>query len=251
VLVTHPKDPKDPHDIDSIPVLTDVIKPGKPLEQAVQAAQATQAAHAEAAPEAKGEPESLPQEPDSSSHPPVSEPEPKPEGAVAPVSTTELAAELADLTESAESAEAAKATDTSALAAPLEHEVPAAAELGAQADAESPAAAASFGSAASSVSHNPGSVRTHVSTEVSRPSEARELDVDLIAERVRSRFTGYLRDEGRALIQARCRDALEEHTNWLVRQMTREVTLALEAEVGRWVQDAVHEILAAQTSSKR
>jgi hypothetical protein len=79
-----------------------------------------------------------------------------------------------------------------------------------------------------------------------------ERDADQIAERLRARFAGYLREEGRRVIEARCREALEEHTSWLVRQVTREVALALEGEVMGWVRDAVREELAAhQASSSR
>ena len=78
-----------------------------------------------------------------------------------------------------------------------------------------------------------------------------ERDADHIAERLRARFAGYLREEGRRVIEARCREALEEHTSWLVRQLTREVALALEGEVMGWVRDAVREELAAHQASRR
>ncbi|HTH73700.1 MAG TPA: DUF2486 family protein [Trinickia sp.] len=73
-------------------------------------------------------------------------------------------------------------------------------------------------------------------------------DVEFIAERLRGRFSSYLREDARRVIEARCRDAIEEHTNWLVRQVTREVVSALEAEVAGWVRDAVREELARHTS---
>lgn len=75
----------------------------------------------------------------------------------------------------------------------------------------------------------------------SHPLDAR--DVELIAERMRTRFSSYLRQEARGAIEVRCRDAVEEHTNWLVRQVTRDVLTALEAEVANWVRDAVREEL--------
>jgi hypothetical protein len=78
-----------------------------------------------------------------------------------------------------------------------------------------------------------------------------ERDAEHIAERLRARFAGYLREEGRRVIEARCREALEEHTSWLVRQVTREVALALEGEVMGWVRDAVREELAAHQASRR
>jgi hypothetical protein len=75
-------------------------------------------------------------------------------------------------------------------------------------------------------------------------------DVEFIAERLRGRFASYLRQDARAVVEARCRDAIEEHTNWLVRQVTREVLGALEQEIGHWVRDAVSEELARHTSRR-
>jgi hypothetical protein len=43
------------------------------------------------------------------------------------------------------------------------------------------------------------------------------------------------------VIEARCRDALQDHTTWLVNQITREVALALETEMTGWVREAVEE----------
>ena len=75
-------------------------------------------------------------------------------------------------------------------------------------------------------------------------------DVEFIAERLRSRLSTYLRRDARGVIEAHCRDAIEEHTNWLVRQVTREVVSALEQEVAGWVRDAVSEELARHTSRR-
>lgn len=75
-------------------------------------------------------------------------------------------------------------------------------------------------------------------------------DVEFIAERLRARFSTYLRRDARGVIEAHCRDAIEEHTNWLVRQVTREVVSALEQEVAGWVRDAVREELARHTSRR-
>lgn len=75
-------------------------------------------------------------------------------------------------------------------------------------------------------------------------------DVEFIAERLRARFSTYLRRDARGVIEAHCRDAIEEHTNWLVRQVTREVVSALEQEVAGWVRDAVSEELARHTSRR-
>jgi hypothetical protein len=73
-------------------------------------------------------------------------------------------------------------------------------------------------------------------------------DIEFIAERLRARFSTYLRRDARGVIEGHCRDAIEEHTNWLVRQVTREVLSALEQEVAGWVRDAVSEELARHTS---
>jgi len=75
-------------------------------------------------------------------------------------------------------------------------------------------------------------------------------DVEFIAERLRTRFSTYLRRDARGVIEAHCREAIEEHTNWLVRQITREVVSALEQEVSGWVRDAVSEELARHTSRR-
>ncbi|KAB0637403.1 DUF2486 family protein [Burkholderia latens] len=69
-------------------------------------------------------------------------------------------------------------------------------------------------------------------------------DAQHIAERLRNRLTSYLTGAGREAIEARCRDALHDHTAWLVGQITREVALALETEVMEWVRDAVDEEIA-------
>ncbi|WP_345813164.1 DUF2486 family protein [Paraburkholderia sp. PREW-6R] len=71
-----------------------------------------------------------------------------------------------------------------------------------------------------------------------------ELDADVIAERLRGRFAGFLTGEGRAMIEARCRDALQDHTSWLVSHITREVALTLETEMTGWVREAVAEEIA-------
>ena len=94
------------------------------------------------------------------------------------------------------------------------------------------------------------SVATRESTAAQEDHGLDERDIDVIAERLRARFSNYLRDEGRGMIEARCRDALQEHTNWLLRQVTREIALALESEVTGWVRDAVRAELAAHRSRR-
>ncbi|MGU7843649.1 DUF2486 family protein [Burkholderia sp. AW33-5] len=75
-------------------------------------------------------------------------------------------------------------------------------------------------------------------------------DAQHIAERLRNRLTNYLTGEGREAIEARCRDALHDHTAWLVGQITREVALALETEVMEWVRDAVDEEIARHRTGR-
>lgn len=89
---------------------------------------------------------------------------------------------------------------------------------------------------------------TQVAADAKAPSTFDARDVEFIAERLRARFSTYLRRDARGVIEAHCRDAIEEHTNWLVRQVTREVLGALEQEVAGWVRDAVSEELARHTS---
>ena len=76
------------------------------------------------------------------------------------------------------------------------------------------------------------------------------LDADLLAERLRGRFASYLTGEGRSVIETRCRDALQDHTTWLVNQITREVALALETELSGWVREAVEEEMARRSPER-
>ena len=72
-------------------------------------------------------------------------------------------------------------------------------------------------------------------------------DADALVERLRGRCLTWLTGEGRAVIEARCSAAMQEHTNWLVGQVAREIGLALEMELKNWVKAAVHEELAARS----
>ncbi|WP_028207767.1 DUF2486 family protein [Paraburkholderia nodosa] len=71
-------------------------------------------------------------------------------------------------------------------------------------------------------------------------------DADALVERLRGRCLTWLTGEGRAVIEARCGAAMQEHTNWLVGQVSREIGLALETELTNWVKAAVREELAAR-----
>lgn len=94
--------------------------------------------------------------------------------------------------------------------------------------------------------HEPAG-HTDAAAQPEAPDAAAALtaeDAQHIAERLRNRLTNYLTGEGREAIEARCRDALHDHTAWLVGQITREVALALETEVMDWVRDAVDDEIA-------
>ena len=90
----------------------------------------------------------------------------------------------------------------------------------------------------------------HAHAPVAAPSHATDYDADVLAERLRGRFATYLKGDGRNLIEARCRDAFQDHTTWLVNQITREVALALETEMLSWVREAIREELGNSTTSK-
>lgn len=74
-----------------------------------------------------------------------------------------------------------------------------------------------------------------------------QLDADVIAERLRGRFAGLLAGDARSLIEARCRDALQQHTSLLVGQITTEVVRTLEAEMNTWVRKAVADEIARRS----
>ncbi|WOD18760.1 DUF2486 family protein [Paraburkholderia kirstenboschensis] len=65
------------------------------------------------------------------------------------------------------------------------------------------------------------------------------VDAERIAERLRERFAGFLAGDGRGVIEARCRSAVEEHATRLVDQITREVVSTLENQMTGWVREAV------------
>jgi hypothetical protein len=75
-----------------------------------------------------------------------------------------------------------------------------------------------------------------------------DLDVDVIAERLRRRVAGFLAGDGRSVIEERCRETLQAHTGWLIDQITREVALTLENEMTSWVREAVVEEIARRAS---
>ncbi|BAN22392.1 DUF2486 family protein [Caballeronia insecticola] len=73
-----------------------------------------------------------------------------------------------------------------------------------------------------------------------------EYDAELLAERLRGRFTGFLTGEARGLIEERCREVLREQSTQLVAAITREVAMALEGRMSEWVREAVETELRRQ-----
>jgi hypothetical protein len=90
----------------------------------------------------------------------------------------------------------------------------------------------------------------HTAPPEPMPAATTDYDADVLAERLRGRFATYLKGEGRNLIEARCRDAFQDHTTWLVNQITREVALALETEMVSWVREAIREELVKHAADK-
>ncbi|WP_186126657.1 DUF2486 family protein [Burkholderia gladioli] len=76
------------------------------------------------------------------------------------------------------------------------------------------------------------------------PPPAAPIDSWHIAERLQGRVADYLSGEGRALIDARCREAVQQHAAWLVGEVSQQVVTALAPEFERWVAEAVDEALA-------
>ncbi|WP_322042862.1 DUF2486 family protein [Paraburkholderia sp. J67] len=73
-------------------------------------------------------------------------------------------------------------------------------------------------------------------------------DADALVERLRGRALNWLTGEGRGVIEQRCSAAMQEHSHWIVGQVSREIGLALETELKGWVKAAVREELAARAT---
>ncbi|WP_334045975.1 DUF2486 family protein [Burkholderia cepacia] len=248
-------------DSSSIPTLTDVLVPGKPVPARAPAPDAPQppagaaipvltdvvaprttgAAPADSMPDAL-DPDSVVVEPVPTPHVPAVELP----GDEAVVTATVAAAALGETDAPAEpgAAEHVVAEDSAAMSAPLRssladddvlpHAFAAVAReaVGHAREAHMPEAAAVAAAAAAP------------QQDAQAVAGLTPEDAQHIAERLRNRLTNYLTGEGRDAIEARCRDALHEHSAWLVGQITREVALALETEVMDWVRDAVDEEIA-------
>ncbi|MCR5892498.1 MULTISPECIES: DUF2486 family protein [Burkholderia] len=248
-------------DSSSIPTLTDVLVPGKPVPARAPAPDAPQppagaaipvltdvvaprttgAAPADSMPDAL-DPDSVVVEPVPTPHVPAVELP----GDEAVETATVAAAALGETDAPAEpgAAEHVVAEDSAAMSAPLRssladddvlpHAFAAVAReaVGHAREAHMPEAAAVAAAAAAP------------QQDAQAVAGLTQEDAQHIAERLRNRLTNYLTGEGRDAIEARCRDALHEHSAWLVGQITREVALALETEVMDWVRDAVDEEIA-------
>ncbi|RKE26363.1 uncharacterized protein DUF2486 [Paraburkholderia sp. BL23I1N1] len=223
----------DPND-NSIPVLHEVLVQGNPA----QARHATGGETAPATqpvpdPEAAREPVFAPQ----TRH----EPAPAPESAPAQKEPT-LAPEPAHASEQAHPEEPAHPKKRSRAHHAGDH----------HRHGHQPAVAPSAGVFDRAEPHAPIEAGAIVPPDIDREAHARPqptLDADVIAERLRGRFAGFLTGEGRGIIEARCREALQDHTSWLVNQITREVALALETELTGWVREAVDQEMARRSGS--
>jgi len=245
-------------DSSSIPTLTDVLVPGKPVPARGPAPDALQppagaaipvltdvvvprtagAAPADSMPDAL-DPDSVVVEPVPTPHVPVVELP----GDEAVETATVAAAALGETDAPAEpgAAEHVVAEDSAAMSAPLRSSL--------ADDDVMPHAFAAV--AREAVGHAREAHMPEAAAAAAAPQQDAQAvagltpeDAQHIAERLRNRLTNYLTGEGRDAIEARCRDALHEHSAWLVGQITREVALALETEVMDWVRDAVDEEIA-------
>ncbi|KWF96998.1 DUF2486 family protein [Burkholderia cepacia] len=245
-------------DSSSIPTLTDVLVPGKPVPARGPAPDAAQppagaaipvltdvvaprtagAAPADSMPDAL-DPDSVVVEPVPTLHVPVVELR----GDEAVETATVAAAALGETDAPAEpgAAEHVVAEDSAAMSAPLRSSL---ADDDVMPHAFAAVAREAVGHAREA--HMPEAVAAAAAMQQDAQAVAglTPEDAQHIAERLRNRLTNYLTGDGRDAIEARCRDALHEHSAWLVGQITREVALALETEVMDWVRDAVDEEIA-------
>ncbi|SOE69266.1 Protein of unknown function [Burkholderia sp. OK233] len=226
----------DPND-SSIPVLNEILVPGNPAQtRHTEGGAAAPATQPVSDPATAQEPVPTPE--------PRHEPEPvlAPETMQAPKEPT-LAPEPAHVSEEAHPAEHAHPKKRSRAHHASDHR---------HGHEHEPAFAPSAGVFDRAEPHAPIEAGTIVPPDIAHEALAQpqpNLDADVIAERLRGRFAGFLTGEGRGIIEARCRDALQDHTSWLVNQITREVALALETELTGWVREAVDQEIARRSGS--
>ncbi|HDR8906386.1 TPA: DUF2486 family protein [Burkholderia multivorans] len=212
-----------PHDDAALPLLTDVLVPGGPV--------AAPASVPAAAPAAEADPEVV---------------------AVHPVPTPDVPAVEWPPAEAATARDADAPAEPGAAQQVVAQDAAMGAPLSSTLAADVPPADAARASARS-----PGrpaaedALPEAVVPAADAPAAALTAeDAQHIAERLRNRLTAYLTGAGRDAIEARCREALHEHSAWLVGQITREVALALETEVMDWVRDAVDEEIARRRGTR-
>ncbi|HEF5153316.1 hypothetical protein UA18_01263 [Burkholderia multivorans] len=212
-----------PHDDAALPLLTDVLVPGGPV--------AAPASVPAAAPEAEADPEVV---------------------AVHPVPTPDVPAVEWPPAEAATARDADAPAEPGAAQQVVAQDAAMGAPLPSTLAADMPLA-----DAADAAARSPGrpaaedALPEAVVPAADEPAAALTAeDAQHIAERLRNRLTAYLTGAGRDAIEARCREALHEHSAWLVGQITREVALALETEVMDWVRDAVDEEIARRRSTR-
>ncbi|WP_407970791.1 DUF2486 family protein [Burkholderia pyrrocinia] len=234
-------------DSSSIPTLTDVLVPGKPVPARSPAPDAPQPHAGAAIPvltdviapadstKAEGDPEFVVIEPVPTLHVPAVElPGDVATAAAAAMGETDAPAEPG-------AAEHVVAEHAAAMNAPLKTSL---AEDDAPQHAFAAVACDAAGHASDAVMPEAVVPAAVPQPDVQAAVGLTPEDAQHIAERLRNRLTSYLTGAGREAIEARCRDALHEHSAWLVGQVTREVALTLETEVMDWVRDAVDEEIA-------
>ncbi|WP_261523199.1 DUF2486 family protein [Burkholderia multivorans] len=222
-----PQPPHSLHDDAALPLLTDVLVPGGAAAAPATASSTVPAA----APEAEADPEVV---------------------AVHPVPTPDVPAVEWPLAAAAAARDADAPAEPGAARQVVAQDAAMGAPLSSTLAADVPS-----GDAASAAARSPGrSAVDDTLPEAVVPAADEPVAVltaehaQHVAERLRNRLTAYLTGAGRDAIEARCREALHDHSAWLVGQITREVALALETEVMDWVRDAVDEEIARRRGTR-
>ncbi|MBU9412468.1 DUF2486 family protein [Burkholderia multivorans] len=219
------------HDDAALPLLTDVLVPGGAAAAPVTASSTVPAAAPAAAPEAEADPEVV---------------------AVHPVPTPDVPAVEWPPADAAAARDADAPAEPGAARQVVAQDAAMGAPLSSTLAADVPS-----GDAASAAARSPGRPAVDDTLPEAVVPAADEPvavltaeDAQHVAERLRNRLTAYLTGAGRDAIEARCREALHDHSAWLVGQITREVALALETEVMDWVRDAVDEEIARRRGTR-
>ncbi|HEF4747179.1 TPA: DUF2486 family protein [Burkholderia multivorans] len=222
-----PQAPHSLHDDAALPLLTDVLVPGGAAAAPATASSTVPAA----APEAEADPEVV---------------------AVHPVPTPDVPAVEWPPADAAAARDADAPAEPGAARQVVAQDAAMGAPLSSTLAADVPS-----GDAASAAARSPGRAAVDDTLPEAVVPAADEPVAVLtaehaqhVAERLRNRLTAYLTGAGRDAIEARCREALHDHSAWLVGQITREVALALETEVMDWVRDAVDEEIARRRGTR-